>query len=241
MATFTGPEIATDKLILCLDASNPKSYPGTGGFWYDLSNRNNHFKVNSTAYSSSEGGFFNFQNPYGYAKTVSNADVKDSNGNDLEGDVTYIALTRVKNSTAEWRTLTRSYSADHHVIIQAGAWNVGMYDNNSVGFLGTGFDQRNLPGYNTFSFDFMCWRWSNNDTPTYDFSVNNVQRGTISNSNARYNRGFGILGGYHNGSTDINVGSQPWGDINYFAVYDKRLTDEEVTRCYKSLRLRYGL
>jgi hypothetical protein len=32
-----GPKIVTDGLVLCLDAANSKSYPGTGTAWNDLS------------------------------------------------------------------------------------------------------------------------------------------------------------------------------------------------------------
>jgi hypothetical protein len=35
------PRIVTDGLVLCLDAGNSKSYPGSGGTWYDLSGNNN--------------------------------------------------------------------------------------------------------------------------------------------------------------------------------------------------------
>lgn len=36
------PKIVTDGLVLCLDAGNTKSYPGSGTTWYDLSGRGNH-------------------------------------------------------------------------------------------------------------------------------------------------------------------------------------------------------
>jgi len=38
MACFSGPEIVNDGLVLHLDAANPKSYPGSGTVWKDLSN-----------------------------------------------------------------------------------------------------------------------------------------------------------------------------------------------------------
>jgi hypothetical protein len=37
MSAYSGPEISNDGLVLCLDAANPKSYPGTGATWFDLS------------------------------------------------------------------------------------------------------------------------------------------------------------------------------------------------------------
>lgn len=42
MSAFSGPNIVTSGLILCLDAFNPKSYPRTGTNFFDLSSRGNH-------------------------------------------------------------------------------------------------------------------------------------------------------------------------------------------------------
>ncbi|NBP04006.1 MAG: hypothetical protein EBU90_28715, partial [Proteobacteria bacterium] len=96
-------------------------------------------------------------------------------------------------------------------------------------------------GYSSNSFDVMCWRWTNTDNPTYDLNVDGVHAGSITNPQARYIRGFGSLGGYHNGSTDPNVGDQYWGDIKFFAVYNRRLTDEEVTQNYNAMVAKFGL
>ena len=35
--TYAGPDIVTNGLVLCLDAANRKSYPGTGSTWFDIS------------------------------------------------------------------------------------------------------------------------------------------------------------------------------------------------------------
>lgn len=36
MASYSGPNNTASNLILCLDASNPKSYSGSGSIWYDV-------------------------------------------------------------------------------------------------------------------------------------------------------------------------------------------------------------
>ena len=224
--------LATEQgLILKLDATDAQSYPGTGTTWYDLSGFSNNFSIVEGAWNSQ--GYMDFNGSYGCAKNSS--DIA------LSGDVTYVAVTRVLNSTSQWRTLTRSYTADHHVIIQSGAWDIGMYDNDGSGFIDCGFDQTDLPGYSTGTFDVMCWRWNaTSDNPTYDFNVNGVQRGTISNSNARYNRGFGSIGAYHSGNTTPSTSSQPWGDIKFFAVYNRRLSDQEVSSNYTGLKEQFS-
>ena len=42
------PRIATDGLVLCLDAGNVRSYPGSGSTWYDLSGNNRNATFTST-------------------------------------------------------------------------------------------------------------------------------------------------------------------------------------------------
>ena len=39
MATRYSPKIVTDGLVLCLDAANSRSYPGTGTAWYDIAGK----------------------------------------------------------------------------------------------------------------------------------------------------------------------------------------------------------
>ena len=56
MSYRTGPKIVTDGLVLCLDAADSNSYPGSGSTWYDLSGNNNHFTLNNSPTYSFEGG-----------------------------------------------------------------------------------------------------------------------------------------------------------------------------------------
>jgi hypothetical protein len=57
MGVFAGPEVAEDGLVLCLDAANSKSYPGSGTTWTDLSgNGNNGTLTNGPTFNSANGG-----------------------------------------------------------------------------------------------------------------------------------------------------------------------------------------
>ena len=42
MSIFAGPEIDNNGLVLALDATNSKSYPGSGNTWFDVSGKGNH-------------------------------------------------------------------------------------------------------------------------------------------------------------------------------------------------------
>jgi hypothetical protein len=57
MALHHFPKITTDGLVLCLDAGNPLSYPGSGTVWSDLSgNGNNGMLVNGPTFNSDNKG-----------------------------------------------------------------------------------------------------------------------------------------------------------------------------------------
>lgn len=59
MAVHAGPEIVEDGLVLALDAANPRSYPGTGTTWFDLSgNGNNGTLLNAPSFENS--GYLSF-------------------------------------------------------------------------------------------------------------------------------------------------------------------------------------
>lgn len=233
-------DLPTSNNVLHLDANNPLSYSGAGTVWTDLSGRGNHFNILATAFNRNEPvRFMDFKGSFAIAKSQTDISLSDATG------VTYVLVTRILNSSTDWRTLTRSYVNDHHVIIQSGAWNIGMYDNDSNQFIGTGFSQQSLPNYASANWIVLYFRWQS-VSPFYQFSYNDTPgtiRGSITNASARYNRGFGHLGG--NGSVTVTPSSgtnnQYWGDIAQFLVYDKYMSDAELLDIFNRIRGRYGL
>lgn len=75
MSLAHSPRIVTDGLVLCLDAGNPKSYPGSGTTWTDISgNGNTGTLTNGPTYSSDDGGSIVFDGSNDYVVTSSNTD-----------------------------------------------------------------------------------------------------------------------------------------------------------------------
>ena len=57
MGLSHSPSIITQNLVLCLDAANSKSYPGSGTTWYNLIPGGvNGTLTNGPTYSSANGG-----------------------------------------------------------------------------------------------------------------------------------------------------------------------------------------
>ena len=74
MAQIYNPQLpnASD-LIFYLDAVNPKSYPGTGSVWYDMSGKGNNFSLfNSPTYvnAGSTSSYFRFNGTNQYARST---------------------------------------------------------------------------------------------------------------------------------------------------------------------------
>jgi len=75
MGIFRGPRIVQDGLVLCLDAADSKSYPGSGSTWNDISNTNNwvsnafstrNATIYGPTYSSTNKGYFDFDGSNDY-------------------------------------------------------------------------------------------------------------------------------------------------------------------------------
>ena len=76
MAHHHSPKIVTDGLVLMLDAANPKSYPGSGTTWYDLSGNNFDFTLDGSGITWNSAGYFSLADggaSYGSTITASSS------------------------------------------------------------------------------------------------------------------------------------------------------------------------
>jgi hypothetical protein len=58
MGAYGGPELVYNGLELLLDASNRKSYPGTGTTWFDLSGKGKNFTLDGSGITWNSDGYF---------------------------------------------------------------------------------------------------------------------------------------------------------------------------------------
>lgn len=78
MSNQYGPRIVTNGLVLCLDAGNSKSYPGSGSVWNDLASNVSGSLVNSPIYSSNNKGYFTFDGVDEYYSITSGVPTRTS-------------------------------------------------------------------------------------------------------------------------------------------------------------------
>ena len=72
MGLSHSPSIVTDGLILCLDAANARSYPGTGTTWTDLAGENNGTLINGATFDDENGGVIGFDGANDYISIAGN-------------------------------------------------------------------------------------------------------------------------------------------------------------------------
>jgi hypothetical protein len=71
MAIYDNPKIVTNGLVLCLDAANRKSYPGSGTVWTDLSGLgNNGTLTNGPTFNANNAGSIVFDGTNDYVEAA---------------------------------------------------------------------------------------------------------------------------------------------------------------------------
>ena len=124
MALQYSPKISTDGLVLCLDAADRNSYPGTGTTWTDLSgNGNNGTLTNGPTFSSSNRGGISVDGTNDYINCGNGSTIQQTT-NDFSISVWIKILTQT--GTATFKGIIISKNA------QAASAGYGFYWNNSV-------------------------------------------------------------------------------------------------------------
>jgi len=118
MALSHSPRIITDGLVLCLDAGNTKSYPGSGTTWRDLSGRGNTGTLTGgPTYSSTNGGSIVFDGTDDYVQ--------------ISGSITTSAATFIA-----WIRRNGTQSTYDGILFSRGTSVTGMnfQDSNQLGY-----------------------------------------------------------------------------------------------------------
>ena len=226
MALRHSPLVVTNGLVLYLDAANTKSYPGSGTTWYDLSgNGNNATLVNGPTFSTSRGGIFDFDGVDDYAY------VPDNTSLDLAGDKTQ----------AIWVLIDQSYSGTG-ILGKANSSVNGMaltYGWSGYGFQNIAWNSANEPSVATAAADVNNWYYlvgtqQGSTRYVYILGANGVRTASYTGGTHTWNNALnftiGTIGGYY---TNMKAG------VVY--VYNRALSQTEITQNFNALRTRFGI
>lgn len=232
MAFYRGPNVVTNGLVLCLDAANTLSYPGSGTVWSDLSgNSNTGTLTNGPTFNSGNGGSIVFDGTNDYVTGFSNVSFSTTLpfSCELWFNLTsfslspYPALLQVKTNTASSFIIFISQTAGYtgFSIGSSSSWSRIKTDN--------------APNTNIWNHVIVTYNGSGASTNSnYQVYLNNTQQ-TLSNANL-YNS---TAQTNYIGSTDTVTNFV--GGIANVKIYNRALSAAEVQQNYEATKTRFGL
>jgi hypothetical protein len=190
MALSHSPSIITNGLVLCLDAANPKSYPGSGTTWTDLSgNGNTGTLVNGVGYSGDNLGSLSFDG------VDDRAELSSAFGIVSQYTISYWAKRDAENrmpvSTItgdfywfgdnSWRYVHGGVAGEYYypklTSIPIGTWqyNAAVYNGNNVSIYRQGVYQGQISTTGTANFSSaLRIGWWGSNTYAYLGNIANV-------------------------------------------------------------------
>ena len=254
MGFHRGPKIVTDGLVLYLDAANPKSYPGTGTIWNDLSGNGNNAIKNNGSYNNTTkywesvydpdylGGTDKLAFTVGHSTSINNAFSTTTGGWTIEEWI------RIDDNTYPEAAAGGVGSNNAYKSGQIGFdWNHGEYNNyiemgvgNNVG-QGRGYDVNqslSLPSKFQTLGQWLCrtlyWDRANDTMGAYyngEF-INDIDISSVSGQTLYDGGGitFGTLYGWTHDGARAGI-----------KTYNRVLSASEVQQNYNAIKSRFGL
>jgi len=230
--------IVTNGLVLNLDSSRLSSYPNAGTTWYDISgNGNNGTMTNGPIFGTASGGTITFDGVNDY---IDFGDVLDM------GTKSYTINMWVKlNNTNTQTFLSKALAGMQNYRFAIGITNNKLYtfvQGNSPGQDATPYGTTTLPLNTWFMATFVIDRSSS--ISMYYNGVNDVlaSNGTISQWNGLdFQSNNPLRIGCYTGSDNSTPISFINGAIGITQVYDRVLSQSEITQNYNATKSRFGL
>ena len=204
-------------LIIQLDANSSSSYPGTGTTVFDITGSYNHTLIGAT-YTVLNG-----IKCFDCTTGTNRVDVNGTGPTLPTSGYTYITWTRLKTSTAVFRTLlyTKGSTKITPITIPDGTNTLGYWD---TAFRSSGYDVAS-------SGDVWVQFAVVGDNSSQTFYINGSQVGTPI--------AFGNGGNTHWGWGNNDLVPQPWGYVANMYLYNRKLSLSEIIQQYSFLAPRF--
>ena len=243
-------KVVTKGLVLCLDAGDKNSYPGSGTTWFDLSGKRNHGTlINGPTFSSTNGGgivfdgtndYINITNNLVYNTAGSKAVEVWANVGSTTGKFTIITTNRANTDTLvnfaimmDDRQVIRSWNpsgADRMILMYSignGTTSFFAYSKNKCGTTDGDNAWHHIVGVTDM--------FTNQIILYYDGTAVHSQSitGTPSTPAAPLRIGAGYT---------INASDNPFtGKVASYKIYNRALSAAEILQNYNAQKSRFGL
>jgi len=227
MSYRTGPKIVTDGLVLCLDAADRNSYPGSGSTWIDLSgNGNNGTLVNGVGYNSGNSGSLSFDGVNDY----------------VSGNPPYIPSQFEPLTLSAW-IYNAGQSGNRGIlgIVNPSSQPTGSSRMITIRSTGATYFWGSSADFNPSNFISEVNSW------TYIVFTIDSEKRVTAYKNGIFNEDS-ILSSLSNVvATSYDVGSRRYfgeyfeGKIAQVSIYNRTLSANEVTQNFEATKGRFGL
>jgi hypothetical protein len=225
-------KIITDGLVLCLNSADTNSYPGSGTSWNDLSgNANNGTLINGASFNSNNKGSIVFDGSNDYAQVTSPF-----------GDI-------------DWSSRAWSFSTWMKLDTLGDKCLVNLNSSNSLHYIVTNVFYSNGQSYwyfikNSTATQTNFTQTTSNFTDNEIFYFTMTYNGNgLTNSNINFYKNTTLLtttggGGAALGNqSGLQIGGNyPLdGNVYNFLMYNRVITQAEITQNYNATKTRFGL
>ena len=236
MAVNYQNKIVKDGLVLCLDAADKKSYPGTGTTWFDRSgNGNNGTLAGGPTFSGDNGGSIVFDGTNDYSLIQANPSFQLGNGYSL------CAWVKASNNPPGYVGIC------------------GTFDSIPNNYFGQNFSIQ--PNTQTFSFLVAGWsggsynyinatiqysigKWyylvGTNSGTNCSFYIDGILNTTYTQSDSAANCGLTTMfkiGRFYQSNDNYYL----QGNIAIVKYYNRALTPQEIKQNFNATRGRFGI
>lgn len=216
MGVNYNPGIVTDGLVLCVDAANSKSYPGTGTTWNDISSSALNCDLNPSPTYNSDGYFvFDGTNDQVYVTGLP-------------------AMTSYSVESVHYRTGESLVGATGYSTIfgSGGSNRLLVTSSNLLAQMGGGNHFASGSVVTDNIWFHVAWTYDS-ATTTATWYVNGVPKGTLVAATTMNTTQY--IGSYNSNNYRWN------GRIARTVVYNRCLAQAEVKQNFNAIRGRYGI
>ena len=235
MAFNYSPKVITDGLVLYLDAANPKSYPGSGTAWGDISRGgNNGTLTNGPTFNSANGGSIVFD---GVDDWTSFGNILNTGTNDftISAWVKSTSTAVGNNNGIVYKRATGfSTSPGYRLNMPNGAFNLYIADGvnfNTLSTVSPSFNNGNW--YNVVGIAIR--------TQKLQIFVNgqlNIETASTLATSIDTSTNFAVGALNTSGTSTFH---RFLGNISNVSVYNRALSATEVLQNYNATKTRFGL
>lgn len=234
MSVYSGPNIGTDDLALCLDAANPESNPGSGTTWFDISGNDRNASLDDGAYFAGNDVVFDGVDDgvdlgRSYFETV-----------DAFSVVAWFRPDGIKGGAQmivyEGQGDGFGGNNEFHLHYDAGAVQVAAYMQGGIS-LGSGAGSIDVSQFNQAAYTVTGL----DATATGTLYLNGEFEATGTGTISRTGYGVNTLVGRPYSLAFPTPPRSFAGVIQMVMIYDRALTAVEIQQNFRALRGRFGI